>query len=156
MSPTVLAEELANLVPAATEIEAVTTFADAYAIFAADAMAGAAPITPAGVLLGKTAMAPLLIGMSTPGQGAAKMTQGVQAFWVAVAGGLAVSFAGAIAIVPPSHAALQPALEATFATNTASSASKEDATTLMATVFYSQAILGGTVTFPPSVVTPIL
>jgi hypothetical protein len=151
-----LANELLNLDPTIVEAEAVVTLANAYATFATTATAGVVPITPAGVTLGKTAMAPLLIGMSEDGLGSAKITQGVQGFWAAVALGGTTSFAGAVAILAPAHAGLQAALDAAFSANTASVATKEAAVTLLATAFYSQAIIGGVVTFPASVTFPIL
>ena len=155
MSQGALAAQLVNLAPAATEAAAIATLADAYAVFAGDAVAGAVPITPAGVGLGKAAMQLALVGISTPGAGSAVLTGAVQAFWAAVAGGLATSFAGATAIVPPPHAGLQVLLDATFAANTASQASQAAATDAVATVLYNQAIVGGTATFPGPVVSPI-
>lgn len=155
MSASVLAAQLANLDPVPTEAQAIITLTNAYGVFAADATAGV-PITPAGVDLGKAAMQAALVGMSVPGAGAAIMVAGVQAFWGAVAAGLAVSFAAAIAIVPPPHAGLLPLLISSFAANTTSAAPKAVATMLIATDFYSQAIIGGGVTFPGPVVSPIL
>lgn len=156
MSQSVLAGQLVNLVPAATEATAITRLADAYATFATDAAAGAVPITTAGVALGKAAMQLALIGISTPGAGAAVLTSAVQAFWSAVAGGLATSFSGATAIVPPPNAGLQALLVTTFGTNTASQASLGAATNAVATALYNQAIIGGTATFPGPVVSPIV
>lgn len=155
MSSGVLASQLLGLVPAATEAEAVVTLASAYAVFAADAVAGAVPITAAGVLLGRTAMQAALFGMSAPGAGAAVIAAAIQAFWGAVALGLAASFSGAAAITPPPHAGLQPLLETAFAVNTATSADLVTAAQSVATVIHNQAIIGGTATFPGPVVSPI-
>lgn len=155
MSPSVLATQLLNLVPAATEAEAVVTIANAYSVFATDAQAGAVPITPAGVALGKAAMQAALVGMSVPGAGAIVLTSAVQAFWGAVAAGLATSFAAAISIVPPPHTGLQALLVSTFATNTSTEATQAAATNAVAVDFYSEAIVGGGVTFPGPVVSPI-
>jgi hypothetical protein len=156
MSASELADQLLGLAPVPTEAQAVVTLADAYGEFAAGASAGAATITPAGVALGKAAMQVALAGISSPGAGAAVLTAAIQAFWVAVASGLATSFAAATAIVPPPHAGLQVALEATFAANTASGASLADATQAVATVIHNQAIIGGAVTFPGPSVSPIV
>ena len=156
MSRTTLASELLNLVPVATEVEAAQTFTDAYATFAAGATAGPSTITPTGIALGKAAMAAALVGMSAPGAGASSITSGVQAFWSAVASGLATSFAGALAIVPPPHAGLNSALGDAFDANTSSAATKEAATSRIADALYTQAVAGGTVTYFGPVVVPII
>jgi hypothetical protein len=155
MSQVVLAAQLLALEPAAAEADAVSALADAYATFAADAQAGTAAITAAGVALGKAAMLAALVGMSAPGAGSAVLTAAVQAFWGAVAGGLATSFPAATAIVPPPHSGLQALLDATFTSNTATAASGPDATAAVAADLYGQAITGGGVTFPGPVVSPI-
>lgn len=156
MSASALASQLLNLVPAATEAAAIAVLADAYGAFASDAVAGAAAITAAGIALGKAAMQAALVGVSSPGAGSAVLTAAVQAFWVAMAGGLATSFPAATAVVPPPHAGLQALLDATFAANTAAMANLADAAQAVATDLYNQAIIGGTVTFPGPVVSPIL
>lgn len=156
MVASTLANELLNLDPVDTEAQAAQTLADAYAVFAADAQAGVPQITPTGVSLGKAAMLAGLIGMNAPGAGAAVIAAAVQAFWVAVAGGLATSFAGAIAILPPAHVGLQALLALDFLNNTNSAATKAAATSLIAGDFYAQAIIGGTVTYTGPTVFPIL
>ncbi len=156
MSSSVLATQLINLTPSATEAGAVATLANAYSVFASDATAGAAAITPAGIALGKATMQVALAGVSSPGAGAAVLTAAIQAFWGAVAGGLAASFAGAAAIVPPPQAGLQALLVSTFASNTSGSTSLADAAQAIATIVFNQAIIGGTVTFPGPVVSPIV
>jgi len=156
MSASALAAQLLNLVPAATEVAAIATLVDAYGTFSSDAAAGAAAITAAGVALGKAAMQAVLVGVSAPGAGSAVLTAAVQAFWAAVAGGLATSFPSAVAVTPPPHAGLQALLDATFAANTAARANLVDAAQAVATDLYNQAIIGGTVTFPGPVVSPIL
>lgn len=156
MSRSTLADELLNLDPVPTEAEAVQTLADAYATFAAGATAGPSTITAAGVALGKAAMSAALVGMSASGSGASRLTAGVQAFWAAVAGGLATSFAGALAIVPPPHAGINTLLEDAFDLNTSTAASKEVATSRIADAFYAQAIVGGAVTFAGPSVSPII
>lgn len=156
MSAVTLASQLLALAPASAEAVAIATLAGAYGRFAADATAGAAPITAAGVALGKAAMQGALVGVSSPGSGSAVLTAAVQAFWTAVAGGLATSFATATAVAPPPHAGLRALLDATFASNTATRADLADATQAIATALFNQAIIGGTASFPGPVVSPIL
>lgn len=155
MSQGKLASQLLHLTPAATEAQAIATLVGAYSTFAADAEAAGVPVTAAGVALGSAAMQAALVGVSAPGAGASVLTSAVQAFWAAVAGGVAASFSGATAVVPPPHAGLQALLEATFASNLASRASLADATAAVAGDLYNQAIIGGTVTFPGPVVSPV-
>ena len=155
MTSAVLAYELRNLDPVPTEAQAIVTLTNAYGVFASYATAVGVPITSAGVSLGKAAMASALVGMNAPNAGASKLAAAVQAFWGAVALGLAVSFTGALAITPPPNAGLLSLLTTHFATNTSGSATKEAATTTIAGDFYVQAIIGGTVTFFGPVVSPI-
>lgn len=156
MLPATLATAMLNLVPAATELEAAQVLADAYGTFASTAAAGAVPITPLAITNGKTAMTAALVGMSASGAGAAKIAAGVIAFWGAVAAGLTTSFAGAVVITPPPNAGLAAALSAQFASNIATMASQAVATASIASVMAAQAIIGGTVTFPLSIVLPII
>lgn len=155
MSSSLLATQLLSLVPVATEAEAISVLADAYAVFAAGATAGAVPMAAPGVSLGKAAMLSALAGMSSPDAGASVLASAATAFWSAVAGGLATSFPGATAIVPPPHAALQTLLDSTFASNVASTTLQAAAVNAVAVDFYGQAIVGGSVTFPGPVVSPI-
>lgn len=157
MSPSTLASQLAShMVNATTEAAAVTNFVAAYGAYAASATGGAAPITPAGVNLGKAAMAPALTGMSAPGAGVPCLVAGCIAFWAAVAGGLATSFAGATVVVPPTFAGLAALLTATFASNVAGNLTAPQAFNAVATAIHAQTILGGAVTLPGPVVAPIL
>jgi len=153
-----LATELENLVPVDVEADAAAGLTDAYGVFASGAAAGAVAITPAGVELGKAQMLPALTGMSAPGAGLAAIPAGIIAFWVGVAGGLAASFPGAIAVVPPPNAALAAAFAAMMPANTAAELSLADAAAAMAGVMYANAIVGGLVTLPgvPPLVFPIL
>jgi hypothetical protein len=152
-----LATALANMVPTEDEAAAIQEFADAYEQYALDATA-LTPILPAGVTLGKNAMIPAMTGISTPGQGAQKMVDGIVAFWGGVAGGLTTSFAAAIAITPPPHASLLAALPPIFASNTSGGLSLSDSMNAIAAPMHANAIVGGTVTTPggPPVVTPII
>lgn len=156
MSASVLATELLNLDPVDNEVDAITTLTDAYATFAADAVAGAQSLTAAGVALGKAAMITALTGVSVPNAGAAILVAATQAFWAAVAAGLATSFVGATAITPPPHSGLSAAFAVTFPANTSGALSKAAATSAVADDFYAQAIIGGTVTYPGPVVSPII
>lgn len=156
MVSSTLANQLLNLNPVSTEAAAITTLANAYAAYAGAAVAGAQPLTAAGVALGKAAMTTALAGISVPGAGAAKLVAGIQAFWGAVAIGLTTSFVGAVAITPPPHAGLLALLSSTFASNVASKASKANATSAIASNCHSQAVIGGTVTYAGPVVSPIL
>jgi hypothetical protein len=151
-----LATQLQNMSPAALEATAITNLVNAYGTYAAGAAAGAVPITPAGVNLGKAAMQAALVGMSASGAGVTKIPAAIVQFWVAVAGGLAASFAGAIAIVPPPNAGLAALLDATFPANMTGNKTLVQATDAIATNMHAQAIVEGTVTLPGPVVTPIL
>lgn len=154
MSQSTLALLLQNP-PQGAEADAIVDIAGAYAEFAEDATA-LTPILAAGIALGLAAMAPALVGMSDPGKGSEKFTDGIQAFWGAVAGGLTTSFVGATAITPPPHAGLKALLDSAFVTNVSNKASLEDATDLIATHMHAQAIIGGTVTTAGPTVTPII
>lgn len=156
MSQSTLASELENLEPSDSEQIAAQTLTDAYGVFATAATGIGIPITPAGVNLGKTAMLSTLSGMSAPGAGIVSIPAAIAAFWVAVAGGLAASFPGAIAVVPPPHASLPAAFAALMPANAAASLSLKDSAAAMATIMYADAIIGGTVTLPGPVVGPIL
>lgn len=151
-----LATELENLVPTDVEAEAAAALTDAYGVFASGAAAGAVPITPAGVNLGKAQMLPALTGMSAPGAGITLIPLAIIAFWVGVAGGLATSFPGALAIVPPPHAALPATFAAMMPANVAAELSLADAAAAIAGIMYADAIVGGIVTLPPNTPTPIL
>ena len=155
MSQSVLADELAKMTPTDQESVAIQRLVDAYGKFASDAMS-LTPILPAGVELGKTAMKAALTGMSAPGAGLVSIPTSIVAFWGAVAGGLAASFAAATVIVPPPNAALPAAFPAVMVANTVGSLSRAASTAAMAAGMYADAIIGGTTTTPPAVVTPIL
>lgn len=156
MSAGTLATELLDLVPVGSEAAAIATLVGAYGTFASAAAAGASSITAAGINLGQSAMSMALVGVSAPNAGSAVLAASIQAFWVAVAGGLATSFPSASAVTPPPHAGLQAQLDATFAANVVGNADLADAVNAVATTIYNQAIIGGTVTLPGPVVTPIL
>lgn len=142
-----LSTQLQNLAPTTVEATAITNLVNAYGTYAAGAASNAVPITPAGVTLGKNAMSAQLVGMSASGQGITKIPASIVAFWAAVAGGLATSFAGAIAIVPPPNAGLAALLAATFPANTSGNLTLAQACDAIAANMHAQAIIGGTVTF---------
>lgn len=156
MSASTLATELRHLTPVATEAAAIVNLANAYGVFAAEAQANGVTISSPAVAAGKLAMQAALVGMNAPGAGALKMQNAVIAFWGAVALLLAGAFTGATVITPPPNAGLVAALAVVFASNTSSALNINDATQSVANVFYAQAIIGGTVTFPPSLVAPLL
>lgn len=154
MSQSTLATELANLAPAPSEAAAIVTLVDAYATFCEDATA-LSPILAGGITLGRGAMSTALVGMNNSGQGAAKWASGMNAFWTAVAGGLATSFAGATAITPPSPVT-SGATQTIFDANRDLERSLVDSTDALATLFHGLAIVGGTVTTVGPTVTPII
>ncbi len=89
-----------SLVNTTSEAAAITALVNAFNTYAAGAQA-ATPVLAAGLTLGRAAMSSALVGMNASGAGAAKVATAIKAFWTAVAGGLATSFAGATAIVAP-------------------------------------------------------
>lgn len=155
MSQSTLATELEKMTPSDNEADSIQALTDAYGVFATGAAAGV-PISSAGVDLGKTAMSGALVGMSADGAGITKIPAAVAAFWVAAA--VPVSFVGSIAVVPPPNAGLAALLAVTLPANMAASATLAQAAAALAANMYSQAIIGGLVTFPgaPPVVVPIL
>ncbi len=158
MSASTLRTELLNLDPTDSEPTARQRLTDAYGVFATDAKTAvtSVPITSAGVNLGKAAMEPALTGMSVDPTPGTVITAGVIAFWGAVALGLATSFAGATAIVPPPNAGLIVALGPIFVANMAGGLSKSDSMLAIATAMHVQAIIGGTVTLPIPATEPII
>jgi hypothetical protein len=151
-----LQAELARIVPMASEVVSIQAIADAYATYAAGATANGVPLTPLGVAAGRTAMLAALAGLGRASAGASVLTTGLQAFWGAVALGLATSFPAAIAILPPPHAGVSGLLMAAFVSNTSSKADRIASLDTIAGILHTAAVLGGTVTYPPSLVTPIL
>lgn len=152
LSAATLSTALQSMTPRSSEADAIAALVNAYATHAEDAEAATA-ILSGGINLGKAAMSAALVGMSATGAGAAKMAGGIVAFWSAVAGGLATSFAGATAISPPfatlSAADIQPVFDA----NVAAAKSLSDACDAIAAAIYAK-LAGGTVTVGLTV-TPI-
>ncbi len=154
MSVATLRTELEAIQPSAEESDAISALVAAYATYAEDAVAGP-KLSAAGKALGQTAMATALIGMSEPGAGITKIPEGLQRFWMAVAGGLATSFSGATAIIPPSFAGFAVPWAALMVTNTDSGRSQPEAVEAIADLIHTHSTLDGTVTFPGPVTTPI-
>ncbi len=154
MSQSALATELLAMVPVGTEAEAISNLATAYANYAADAEA-LTPILSTGIDLGKAAMEAALVGMSSPGAGAAIWVSGYQAFWVGIAGGLTLSFVGATAIAPPPFSGLLAVLQPVFDANRALGRDLADSTDALATIIHAD-VIGGTVTTAGPTVTPII
>lgn len=159
MSESKLASKLAAIVPEPDVVDAANNFADAYAEYVTDSPLGTGaqaltPITAAGVALGKAAMAAALTSgdISASGAAAGGLKAAFAAFWAGVAGGLAVSFAAATAITPPSFSSLN--LQPVFDTATDDELTQAEAADLLAAAIHG-AVGGGTVTTPPSTVTPI-
>ena len=147
---------IARTVAAETEAHGIANFADAYGDYAAGAAAAPSAITPAGVAAGKAAMQAAMVGINAPGQGVPKIVSGVIAFWGGVAAGLSASFPGAVAIVPPPFAALAPALATVAALNMGEGASLQTAMGRWAQAIHAQTVIGGVVTYPGPVASPIL
>ncbi|MCF6205343.1 MAG: hypothetical protein L3J47_00420 [Sulfurovum sp.] len=150
MSIDVLAEALAANAHTASESEAITALVSAYEKFAKDAMAGALPLLPAGLALGVTAMSEGLVGMSAANAGLLLFPASITSFWLAVAGGLATSFAGATAVVPPPHTDLPAQFQDAVKDNIENVRNAEDSYRAIAQILYDNAVIGGVVT----VVTP--
>ncbi len=156
MSEGDLADAIEDLGDTLSEAVAIAALVDAYSELAEGATAGAQTLTGAGLALGQAAMSAALVGMSATGQGFTKIPAGVSAFWVAVAGGLATSFAGATAITPPPHATFAAAFATLMAQNLIDEVTRAEAAASLASLMYDEATTGGTVTYPGPVVSPIL
>jgi hypothetical protein len=143
----VLKTELASLALTLNESDSITTLVNAYGTYATDAQTSVTniPILPAGIVLGKAAMSPALVGMSVSGQGATKLQSAITAFWVAAA--IPVSFTGSTGVVPPAISTLSSLLVPTFVTNTSGSKNKTDSIAAFATDIHTATLT------PPGVVT---
>ena len=154
MSRATLSSELQGLTPSGTEADAIQKLTAAFAAYCEEAVA-LTPILSAGIDLGVEAMEAELVGMNAPGAAAAKIAAGFQAFWNAVALGLATSFAGASAITPPSYAALPVMLQGVFYANRDLGRTLEESADVMATAIHVSTVPGGSVTTAGPAVTPI-
>ncbi len=156
LTESTLSTQLQNLAATTSEATAITALTDAYGVYAADAVSNAVTLSTAGVNRGKAAMSAALVGMSASGAGLTKIPLAIAAFWNAVAGGLATSFTGATAIVPPPHASLPTTFPDTCGTNTSGQKTLAQSAAAIAGVMHADAIVGGSVTFPGPITAPIL
>ena len=102
----------------------------------------------------RDAMESAMTGLSTTGPAA--IQAGIVALWTAAVGSFAVVFPGSIAMTPPPGiTGLAALLAPVFAANAVPGVTQTQALTNIATVIHT-ASLGGTATFPPAVVSPIL
>lgn len=151
LSSATLSSGLQAVVPETTEAAAVQNLATAFA----DYFGACTPtLLPAGKAAGRAAFVTAASGISASGAGAAKLLAAVQAFWAAVAGGLAASFSGATAIAPAFPSLASSDFSSAFASNTSGSASISAAASALATAVHAKRA-GGTVTTPGPTVTPI-
>lgn len=153
-----LAVELAAMLATEDEADAIQFFTDAYEVYLLDAEAGPVTITPAGIALGKTAAAAAMVGMSAANAGLSIIPNAIITWWTTMAASPAVTFPGAIAMVPPPHAGILAGFAPIMVSNTASELETGPATANVATLFHSQAIVGGTITLPgaPPTIHPIV
>jgi hypothetical protein len=159
-----LATNLESMAPTTSEATAIANLSEAYRAYCAGAQANGVPISGAVLAAAKTAMQGALVGLSTTG--AVSIQAGCVAFWASVALGLASSFTGALAITPPTCAALSAALTATFAANVAANKTLPQAAEAVADAIHLQTagalntnlpgVGTGTVTFPGAIVAPII
>lgn len=155
MDEDTLATELEGMTPTDTEATAIDTLTEAYATFAADAESNAVGLEAAGLELGKTAFKAALTGMSASGAAIVSIPAACVAFWAAVALGLATSFPGATAIVPPPHATLAAEFAALMPQNVIDEVTLAQAAADIAAMMYTNATTSGTVTFPGPTTAPI-
>lgn len=144
------------LTPTSVEADAALALANAYAVFATDAAAGAAVPTSANIAAGKAAMIGALAGMSAPSAGLTKIPAAVQAFWTAA---VAPPWPPAIGATPPPNASLAALFAATAASNVSSMNDLPTSMRAIATDMFNEAIIGGIMLIPPppaGTPTPIL
>ena len=141
MAKATLSTELQNMTPTESEASAISALVDAYATYASAATGAGVPITPAGIELGKGAMAPALVGMSADGAGNTKIPAAIVAFWGAVCTGFATSFPGSIAATPPPFANLPTTFPATTAANTSGEKTLAQSMDAIAGVIHSGRLL---------------
>lgn len=154
-----LASQLANLSPTDNEASAITTITNAYITFMSTAGAGPIPIIPLGLQsTPKLAMMGALTGLSSDGQGAQKLQDGITAFWAAMIPLAATLFPTAILIVPPpTLSTIASLLTPIFIANTQGSLDLVSCANNVATILYTSSIGGlATIVVPPPTVVPIL
>lgn len=160
LNPSTLANQLANMTPTDSEIEAIGKFTDAYIAFMSEAQCGPYPIIPAALQgTPKTAMMGAMTGMSTAG--AASIQLGITAFWGAMVPIAITLFPTATVIVPPpTLATISGLLIPVFTANTSGKLELQPACTTIASVIYTGSLGGmAAIMIPPApspIPTPIL
>lgn len=128
------------------EPDAISACATAFDNYFQDAESNGIPVTPGSTATAKAAMAAAMTGLSTAG--AAALAAAIAAYWTTLASTPGVIFVGATAITPPVLLVnIQTDLEAVFAVNTSTSASKDKAMGNISKVLHVDN-QGGTATFP--------
>jgi hypothetical protein len=146
LNPVTLQERLASIGDYETETEAAEEWADIIGSYLSKADIVLAPMTPPAFEAGEATAQPALLGMSAPGQGAAKIQAAFVTFWAAV-----VAAYGATAIIvtpPPGLAGLAALLESNFASITSSSMNRLTAAGIIAGLIHA-ANQGGLWSMPP-------
>jgi hypothetical protein len=149
MSLSKLQGELEKVGPAATEAAGAVALANAYAVYAADAVVALptpVPLSSLGLAAGKSAMSSALIGMNASGAAVGVITSALVAFWGAVAATPAVSFSGATAVLPPPHASFSSDLTSTATSNVQDENDLATAMHAIASDMHKGATTGGTAT----------
>lgn len=154
MSAATLSTQLQNLTPTTSEATAIGRFVNAWGNYFAASAANGVPYTVNAAHF--SAMQSAMAGASAPGAGAAKIQAGIVAWWASVLSTFAATYAGSIAlVVPTTITTIAAALTPVLASNTAGGLSLASACTQIANTIHPLN-LGGTATFPPAVVAPIL
>ncbi len=155
LNPSTLANQLKNMTPTKSEIEAIGKFTDAYIAFMSESsVGGLVPIVPSALQgTPKTACMAAMTGLSTTG--AVAIQTGLLAFWGAMVPLAATLYPTATLIVPPIPlSTLAPLLITVFAANTLAKLSLNDSCVAVASVIYT-ASLGGLATIPTPTPTPL-
>ena len=154
LTPSTLANQLQNMTPTTSELEAITRFTDAYIAFMSESVVTLVPpipIVPIGLQgAPKTACIAAKTGLSI--DGATAIQSGLIAFWGAMMPLAATLYPTATLLVPPAAflpgaTILSPLLTTVFAANVQGQLSLADCCTAIASVIYT-ASLGGTATVP--------
>ena len=161
MSATELANELKAMPLFDNEADAAQAWAEAFGnYFEGDgsthgAESNSVYVASALMATAKLAMQGSLAGMSSPGQGAAKIQAGIQSFWSILVALPASAWATVTVITPPaSLSGLAAALQPVFDNNRDSELSKDDAMTAIANAIHANN-QGGSATWSGPTVLPI-
>lgn len=153
-----LAAELLDISedPSATEAAAVIAFAAAFNVYMLESTVGGNEMVASFGTTAKDAMAVALVGMNTPGAGAAKIQAGVIAYWTA----LAIAGVWDVTLTPttppPSLATLAGALTTVFIANIVPPGKTAAESTDALAAVWHPLMLGGFASLPGPVVTAIL